>query len=218
MIKGKCALDGLNFDRRDFLKVSTMVAATLGFAPSMIPKVVEALEKSGKPPVIWLHFQECTGCTETLLRTEGPDLASVILDVISLEYHETLFAAAGNQLETQLHDAMKRYAGKYVLVVEGSIPMKENGRYCEIGGRTALDMLKDVGSKAAAVIAMGSCASWGGIPSSGPNPTGAVGVGEIIKDKPLVITVVGNKKKLDYKGLSKYGKVINVSEKTLYRD
>ncbi|NQU65363.1 MAG: hydrogenase small subunit [SAR324 cluster bacterium] len=189
-MKGRNALAELSSNRRDFLKVSTAVAATLGFSTSMIPKVAEALENPTKPPVIWLHFQECTGCTETLLRTEGPDLASVILDVISLEYHETLFAAAGHQMEKQLHDAMERYAGKYVLVVEGAIPLKENGRYCEIAGKTAVSMLTEVASKAAALIAIGSCASWGGIPSAGPNPTGAVPVNEIIKDKP-VVTIPG---------------------------
>jgi hydrogenase small subunit len=121
-----------------------------------------------------------------LLRAEGPDLASVILDVISLEYHETLYAAAGHQIEEQLESAMKRYAGKYVLVVEGSIPTKENGIYCQIAGKTAIDMLKETAKDCAAIVSIGSCAAWGGIPSSGPNPTGAVGVSEIIKDKPII--------------------------------
>ncbi len=53
--------------------------------------------------------------------------------------------------------------------------MKENGIYCKIGGRTAIDIVREVADKAGAIIAIGSCASWGGIPSADPNPTGATG-------------------------------------------
>ena len=186
MIRSNNFLAEKGVGRRDFLKLSTQVALVLGLSPAIIPKISHALETKEKPAVIWLHFQECTGCTESLLRSSAVDVATLILDVISLEYHETLFAAAGHQIEEQLQSAMKRYAGKYVLVVEGAIPTKENGHYCMIGGRTALEMLKDTAEQAAAVISIGSCASWGGIPSSGPNPTGAVGVNQIIKNKPVV--------------------------------
>jgi len=173
-------------NRRDFLSLSTKVATVLGLSPALIPQISTAMQKKDKPAVIWLHFQECTGCSESLLRSEGPDLAQVILDVISLEYHETLFAAAGDQIEEQLHAAMKRYKGNYVLVVEGSIPTKENGHYCMIAGKTALEIMKETARDCAAIIAIGSCAAWGGVQSSYPNPTGAVGVGAIIKDKPIV--------------------------------
>lgn len=186
MLRGKTFLDSLDVDRRDFLKISTLVVTSLGLSPALIPDMVKALENPQKPPVIWLHFQECTGCTESLLRAEGPDLAGLILDVISLEYHETLFAAAGNQIEAQLQHAMERYAGKYVLVVEGSIPLKDDGNYCTIAGKTAISLLQEVASKAAALITIGSCASWGGLPSTGPNPSQAVGVNQIITDKPIV--------------------------------
>ncbi len=186
MIRGKEQFVNKEVGRRDFLKISTKVAAVLGLSSAFVPQISNAMQAEEKPAVIWLHFQECTGCTETLLRAEGPDLASVILDVISLEYHETLFAAAGHQIEDQLKAAMKKYAGKYVLVVEGSIPTKANGNYCNIAGQTALDMLKETAKDCAAIVALGSCASWGGIASSGPNPTGAVGVNSIIKDKPII--------------------------------
>jgi hydrogenase small subunit len=186
MIRGKNLLVEKEVGRRDFLKLSTKVATVLGLSPVFIPKISHAMQAKQKPAVIWLHFQECTGCTESLLRAEGPDIASVILDVISLEYHETLYAAAGHQIEEQLHSAMKKYAGNYVLVVEGSIPEKDNGVYCQIGGKTAVDSLKEVAADCAAIIALGSCAAWGGLPSADPNPTGAVGVSSIIKDKPIV--------------------------------
>lgn len=186
MIRGKNMFVGTEVGRRDFLKISTKVATVLGLSPAFIPKISAAMQSKDKPAVIWLHFQECTGCTESLLRAEGPDLAQVILDVISLEYHETLYAAAGHQIEDHLHEAMKRYKGNYVLVVEGAIPTKEGGIYCQIAGKTAVDMLKETAEGCAAIIAIGSCAGWGGIPSAGPNPTGAVGVSDIIKDKPIV--------------------------------
>ena len=109
-----------------------------------------------------------------------------MLNTLSIEYHETLSAAAGFQLEQAKQDAMKKYAGQYILVVEGSIPLAADGVYCTIGGRTALDLLKEAAAGAAAIIATGNCASFGGIPKAKPNPTDAVGVWEIITDKPVV--------------------------------
>ncbi|HVZ20902.1 MAG TPA: hydrogenase small subunit [Vicinamibacterales bacterium] len=185
------AAAGTSFDwqtvsRRDFVRVCTMAAAAVGMSSTAAAKVVEAAGKGLKPSVVWLHFQECTGCTESLLRTSHPGIAEVILDLVSLDYHETLFAAAGHQAEDALKDTITKNAGKYILVVEGAIPTKENGIYCKVGGRTAVDMLTEVGSKAGAIVALGSCASWGGIPSADPNPTGATGAPMILKDKTVV--------------------------------
>ncbi|MHC4408981.1 MAG: hydrogenase small subunit [Planctomycetota bacterium] len=178
-------------DRRSFLEFCgrLMVAAPFGLAltsKARAQDVAEAIEKSRRPAVIWLHFQDCTGCTETLLRTTQPDIADLILHLISLDYHETLMVGSGKQAEAALHDSMKENEGKYILIVEGSIPRKENGIYAKIAGKTAIESLKEIGSKAGAIIAMGSCASWGGLPSTGPNPTDAVGVDSIITDKPIV--------------------------------
>ena len=128
--------------------------------------VAKAIEAAKRPSVIWLHFQECTGCSESLLRAEHPTLEKLILDVISLDYHETLMAAAGHQAESTRKEAMKANKDKYVWVVEGAIPSKDNGIYCKIGGQTAIDMLKECTVDAAAVIAIGSCASLGGMPST----------------------------------------------------
>jgi hydrogenase small subunit len=167
-----------------------MAAAAVGLPASVGQKWAEAAEAGLKPSVIWLHFQECTGCTESLLRTSHPDIGELILDLVSVDYHETLFAAAGYQIEEALHQAMEEHAGKYVCVVEGAIPTKDGGIYCKIGGRTAIEILEEVGGKAAAVIAIGSCASWGGIPSADPNPTGAVGAKDILTDT-TVVTIPG---------------------------
>jgi hydrogenase small subunit len=153
-------------------------------------RVAQAAATGLKPSVVWLHFQECTGCTESLLRTSHPALSKLVLDLISLDYHETLFAAAGNQAEAALHKTLEEQAGKFVCVVEGAIPTKEDGIYCKIGGKTAVDMLTQVADKAGAIIAIGSCASWGGIPSSPPNPTGATGAPMVLEGK-TVVTIPG---------------------------
>lgn len=164
-----------------------MAPAGLAITKFIAPEAVAAtIGQARRPSVIWLHMQDCTGCTETLLRTSEPDLATLLFDVISLDYHETVMAASGHDAELALRDAMEQNKGKYGLVVEGSIPTKENGAYLNIAGRNGIDMLKEVAANSAGVISMGSCASWGGLPSSNINPTGATGVDSIIKDKPVV--------------------------------
>jgi hydrogenase small subunit len=176
--------------RRDFVRICTMAAAAVGLSSSAAAQVAEAVAKGLKPSIIWLHFQECTGCTESLLRTSAPGLAEVILDLVSLDYHETLFAAAGHQAEAALKSAMAQNKGKYICVVEGAIPTKDDGIYCMIGGRTAIDILNDVAKDAGAIIAIGSCASWGGVAAADPNPTGATGAPMILKGK-TVVTIPG---------------------------
>src|SRR6201997_2483438 len=177
--------------RRSFLQLCTalMVTAPVGLgltSKATAEEVAQVIGKAKKPSVIWLHFQDCTGCSETLLRTSRPDVADLILNVISLDYHETLMAASGYQAEDALKQAVSENLGKFVLVVEGSIPTKDQGQYMKLAGRPALDVLRDIGRKSAAVIAMGSCASWGGVPSADPNPTGAQGVDSILTEKPVV--------------------------------
>ncbi len=184
-------LEASGVSRRSFMQLCSvlMITAPAGLALTSKKSVFElaaAIGKTKRPSVIWLHFQDCTGCTETLLRTSAPDVAHLILDVISLDYHETLMAASGVQAEAALRSAMAANAGKFVLVVEGAIPMKDEGVYMELNGKPAVQVLKEVAAQAAAVIAIGSCASWGGVPSADPNPTGAVGVDSIITNKPVI--------------------------------
>src|SRR6476661_849908 len=177
--------------RRNFLQLCSkiMVVAPVGLAlthKTTAAQVAKLVGKARRPSVIWLHFQDCTGCTETLLRTSAPDVAHLILDVISLDYHETLMAASGTQAEAALQSAIQDNAGKFVLVVEGAIPTRDDGVYMQLASRPAIQVLKEVANQAAAVIAMGSCASWGGVPSADPNPTGAVGVDSVISGKPII--------------------------------
>ncbi|RMF73360.1 MAG: twin-arginine translocation signal domain-containing protein [Acidobacteria bacterium] len=177
-------------ERRDFLKVCTMAAAAVGLPASAGVRMARAAEKGLKPSVIWLHFQECTGCSESLLRTSHPSLARLILDLVSLDYHETLLAAAGVQAEDALHQAMDANDGKYVCVIEGAIPTREGGVFCKIADRTALEIVDEVAARAGAIVAIGSCASWGGIPSADPNPTGARGAPQVLEGR-TVVTIPG---------------------------
>ena len=97
---------------------------------------------------------------------------------------------SGHQAEAFLANSIKENTGKYILVVDGSIPVKDGGIYCKIGGKTAQSLLEEMGAQAAAVIAIGSCASWGGIPSADPNPTGATPAHEVLKNKGIKTPVV----------------------------
>lgn len=173
------------YSRRDFLRFCSYTAAIAGIELSGIQQVVSALEKKPRPPVVWFHFQECTCCSESFIRTSHPIIADIVLDLISLDYTETLQAAAGHQAEKCLHDTMKRYAGKYIVLVEGAIPVKDDGIYCTIGGRTAEDIIKEAEKDAAAIIAWGSCASNGCIQAAKPNPTGATPVHKVVS-KPVI--------------------------------
>ena len=184
----KSAAGRLN--RRDFLRLCTLAAAAVGLPASAGRAFAEAVGKGRRPSVIWLSFQECTGCTESLLRTTKPALDELILDLISLDYHEALMVPSGHRAEATRMKAMEANRGKFILVVEGAIPEKDGGIYCKIGGRTALDILREAADMAGAIIAIGSCASWGGVPSADPNPTGATGAPMILKGK-TVVTIPG---------------------------
>ncbi|HTP27122.1 MAG TPA: hydrogenase small subunit [Anaeromyxobacteraceae bacterium] len=179
-------LEARGVSRRDFLKVCTLAAGAVGLPAWAGEMMADKAASSAKPPVIWLHFQECTGCSESLLRASAPDVAELILSLISLDYHETLMAAAGYQAERSLADSMERNDGKYLVIIEGAIPTKDGGVYCRAAGRTAIETAHKVTARAGAVLAIGSCASWGGIPSADPNPTGAVGASKIVTDRPIV--------------------------------
>ncbi len=184
----------LGVSRREFLKFCTIMAASMGLPLGAGEEIAEAVANPKRPPVIWLSAQECTGCTESLLRATHPTLEHLILDLVSLDYHETLSTPSGHQAEEARAASIKANKDKFILVVDGSIPVKDNGIYCKIAGRTVLDILKDTARDAAAVVSIGSCASWGGVPSADPNPTGATPVHQVLKDagiKKPVINIPG---------------------------
>lgn len=179
-------LTRLGVSRRDFMKFCAGLAATAGLPIGAAEQVAAALSAPQRPPVIWIGAQECTGCTESLLRATHPTLENLVLDTISLEYHEVLSAAFGQQVEENKHRAMARYQGRYVLVVDGSIPLKDGGIYCMVAGKPIVEHIREAAAGAAAIIAIGSCASWGGVPVTGGNPTGAVSLSEALGGKPVI--------------------------------
>jgi len=110
-----------------------------------------------------------------------------VLEILDLEYHETLMAASGHQAEDALNAAVKKYNGKFICVVEGAIATKYNGAYGKIGGKTFLEIAKDICPKALAVISLGTCAAYGGVQAAAPNPGGYKGVGDALGIKPVNI-------------------------------
>jgi len=175
-------LSSRGIKRRDFLKLVGATATAMGLSEAYVPKMAQAVEGAAKkPPVIWLHGQECTGCTTSVVSTMNPGTAEAVLDMLSIRYHETIMAASGAVAEKALEEAIKE--GGYVLVVEGSIP-KTDKRFCQVGGKPFEDMVKEAAANAAAIIAIGACATYGGLPAAGP--TRGLGVGDFIKDKPII--------------------------------
>ena len=172
--------------RRSFLKFCSLMTATLALPAGLMGQLAEALEADDRPPVIWMEFQGCTGDSEAFLRASQPTAAEVILDYLSIDYHETIMAAAGHQAEEAKHQTFEKYKGKYIAVVEGSIPMADNGVYCTIAGDSALNIVRKICGNAAATIAVGSCSSYGGIPAANPNPTGAASVAEAVPGLKVV--------------------------------
>lgn len=172
--------------RRDFLGFCAQISVMMGLGQAFAPKVAEALQAVRRPSVVWLQLQECTGCVESVLRTADPSIGDLVLDLISLDYQHTLMAAAGDASEAALQAAMDENSGEYILIVTGSVPLEEDGIYLTIGGRTGREILEEAAENAAVIFAVGACAHFGSVQAASPNPTGAVGVSEIVRDKPIV--------------------------------
>jgi NiFe hydrogenase small subunit HydA len=86
-------------DRRDFIRFCVTTAAAMGLEASAVPRVVSAMENKPRIPVLWLHGLECTCCSESFIRSSHPITQDVVLNMISLDYDDTLQAAAGLQAE-----------------------------------------------------------------------------------------------------------------------
>ena len=121
--------------RRSFLKYCSLAATSLGLGAGMAPKIAWALENKPRIPVVWIHGLECTCCTESFIRSTHPLAKDVILSLISLDYDDTLMAAAGTQAEEVFEDIITQYNGKYILAVEGNPPLGEQGMFCISSGR-----------------------------------------------------------------------------------
>ncbi len=172
-------------NRRDFIKYCTLVTSVLGLAPTMIPRVAQAVTAKERPTVIWLQFAECTGCSEALLRTTYPWIDDLVLEVLNVAYHETIMAPSGEAAEKSLHEAMAKYKGKYILLCEGGIPTKDGGVYGKVGGKTMLDIAKAATKDALATVCIGTCACFGGVQAAKPNPTQAMSVSKATGAKTI---------------------------------
>jgi quinone-reactive Ni/Fe-hydrogenase small subunit len=160
----------------------SMVTAGMRLPPSYENTVHESIEQLNKIPIIWLELSDCSGNSEAFIKTANPRMDDLILQYISLDYHELLMAAAGDASETALESVLQADKGRYILIVEGAIPLGLEGKYLRIGpkGETGLELLRRTARDAAAVLAVGSCAFDGGVVAAAPNPTEAVGVSEAL--------------------------------------
>lgn len=174
--------------RRKFLKFCGGAAAMLGLSELSVPRIASAIEQMSKrPPLIWLDFMECLGCTESFINATYPEVDKVLLEILSVEYHEAIMAAAGDLAHENLWRAVGE--GGYLCAVEGAIATKIPSAIT-IGGMTSMEIMEKVGRKAVAVVAVGTCATHGGTQGASPNPTGAIGVEEFFKSKGIETPVI----------------------------
>lgn len=199
---GKSLIKGLS--RREFLKLCGATATMMGLSQSYIPQIAKALEEAtAKPPVLWIQAQNCTGCVISTINSNHPDAAELVLDILSFRYQPNIMATAGDQAIKVIEDTIEKEKGKYILVFEGAIPDKEEGKYCMVGekdgkGIPVEEWLTKAGDNAAAIVATGTCASFGGIPRANAAVTGAKGVafdgrtsGGAYKGKTPVVNISG---------------------------
>ena len=178
--------------RRDFLKMSAVMTATMGLPPLFDLRVARAQEVATRLPVIWQELQSCTGNSMALIRNTNPGIEEIVLDLLSLEYAEVLMAPSGQAAEDVFEGAIERFDGQYIAVFEGSVPVGADGSFLTIGpaGETGAAKVEHIAQHAAAVMNVGTCASYGGIPAARPNPTTALGVGDFLRTRGVAKPVV----------------------------
>ncbi|MGX7948440.1 NiFeSe hydrogenase small subunit [Oleidesulfovibrio alaskensis] len=189
---------GMSLSRRNFVKLCTGTVAGFGVSQMFHPAIRDALAdtlKGDRPPVLWLQGQGCTGCSVSLLNSVHPSIKDVLLDVISLEFHPTVMAWEGEHAIEHMMKIAEKYEGKFFVVVEGSIPLAADGKYCIIGDIdhkeiSIADAMRDIAAKSAAVLAVGTCAAYGGIPAAEGNLTEAVSVQQFFEQEGIKTPVV----------------------------
>jgi hydrogenase small subunit len=177
--------------RREFVRWAVATPAALAVMAEFPERLAAALQDLVKEyPIIWLQASTCSGCSVSVINTIHPSIKNVILEQILpgsrliLAYHGTLMAATGSASVDAAREAARKYKGKYVLVVEGAIPTKQDGVYGSIGdddGKpfTMLKWVDVLGHDAMATLAVGTCAAYGGIPAGQPNPSGSRSVSDV---------------------------------------
>jgi hydrogenase small subunit len=174
--------------RRDFMKFCGSVAAVIGLSEVYAPQIASAIAAGTLQPALWLAHGLCTGCTESMAQIGVPDVPTIVLDLLSVNYWETVMAAAGTQAEDNITATVDK--GGYIVIVEGSVMTGQGGNVLRIAGKPGVDELKEVCSKAKAVIAVGSCAVDGGWVAGDPNPAKATGVQAYLAQNGIKTPVV----------------------------
>lgn len=188
-------LEARGISRRSFLKFCGTLAAAAGLSTAAAPRVAMAIEESvigaqtgNLFPVIWLEGASCTGCTESFAQIETPDVAHVVLDLISLNYSDVLCAGAGHSIELAKEQTIEN--GNYILVYEGAITQGFDGNTLRVAMETGEEILEHAAPNAFAVVALGSCAVNGGWMAAYPNPAEATGVQGFLTKKGINVPVV----------------------------
>ncbi|HOO57521.1 MAG TPA: hydrogenase small subunit [bacterium] len=188
--------------RREFLTWAGLFCAAFSVPTMGVSEVAKALESGlAMHPVLWIQGGSCSGCSVSLLNCVDPDIKKILLDPVvpshqlSVQFHQTIMAAEGDVAISALREGHKKNKGKYVLVVEGNIATADHGAYCDFGLKdgkpvSMVEWTETLARDAMAVIALGSCAAYGGIPSGAPNPTEGMGVIDFLKDKKIKTPVI----------------------------
>ena len=188
----------MELTRRDFVRICTGTVAGIGVSGMFHPFVRDVLAETltgQRPPVFWVEGQGCTGCTVSLLNNAHPGIAKVLLEIIAMHFHPTIMAAEGQLAFQSMLDKSKEFNSQYVLIVEGSIPLKADGKYCVVGEvdhheYTVAETTDILARSAAAVVAAGTCSSYGGVPAARGQQTQAVSVSQFLKMRGIPTPVI----------------------------
>jgi hydrogenase small subunit len=152
-------------------------------------------------PVVWLAASACTGCSVSLLNAASPRINNVLLDEIipgvhvNLRFHQTIMAGAGSPAIDVLEATAAEKPNGYILAVDGAIPSADGAVYCAMGERDGKPVhmetrFCELAEKSLAILAVGTCAAFGGIPAAAPNPTGCRPLTAVLKEKGIDKPVV----------------------------
>jgi len=175
--------------RRDFLKFCGSVAAMIGLTEAAVPQIAAAVEKGSKlAPALWINGGACTGCTESMAQADYPDVATVVLELLSFDYFETIMMAQGEDAEKAKAAVIEK--GGYVCVYEGTVMRGFEGNALRVAGKPQIEELPELFTNAAAILAVGSCAVDGGWVAARPNPADGIGVLQFCKDEGIDTPVI----------------------------
>ena len=196
--------------RRAFTKLCGG-AVVLGAAAYAVPSWADIDKKAlyvslKNTNVIWLQASGCSGCSVSTLNyyniANKTDIGGVVLgdayeldgNFVNFRFQPTLMAGQGYVAMQALKEAAQK---PFVLIVEGGISVQDEGFYAEVGmdesdthGITILEHMKNLAPKATAILAVGSCATWGGVPAGKPNPTGIQSVSDFLKKNKIETPLV----------------------------